>query len=262
LEHEGELISEEGELKEHIIAFYKELFWAKPPSKTHLSQDFWTDSHHLTEEESAWIIRPFTLEELDNVIKEAKLNTAPGPDGFHVQFYKTFWQELRGDLFEMLILLHNNELNLKRLNYGIISLIHKIKEAANIKQYRPICVLNDCFKFLAKVVTNRLTVVANNEISHTQTAFIPGRFILEGCITLHETLHELHKHNLKGVVFKIDFEKAYNRVSWDFLFEVLDRKKFPPSWINWIKACVQGGRVCVNINGERSEFFSTYRGLR
>lgn len=61
---------------------------------------------------------------------------------------------------------------------------------------------------------------------------------------------------------KIDFEKAYDRVSWSFLFEVLQKKKFPEIWIDWIKACDIGGRVCVNTSGERSEFFKTYRGLR
>lgn len=99
-------------------------------------------------------------------------------------------------------------------------------------------------------------------ISPTQTAFIPGRFILEGCVILHEVLHEMRTKAQKGVILKIDFKKAYDRVSWDFLFEVLSRKGFPEKWINWIKACVMRGRVCVNINGERSDFFRTYRGLR
>lgn len=53
-------------------------------------------------------------------------------------------------------------------------------------------------------------------------------------------------------------------MSWSFVFEILKLKGFPSKWIEWIKACVGGGggRVCVNINGERSNFFSTYRGLR
>lgn len=99
-------------------------------------------------------------------------------------------------------------------------------------------------------------------ISPTQTAFIPGRFILEGCVILHEVLHEMRTKAQKGVILKIDFEKTYDRVSWDFLFEFLSRKGFPKKWINWVKACVMRGRVCVNINGERSDFFRTYRGLR
>jgi hypothetical protein len=85
---------------------------------------------------------------------------------------------------------------------------------------------------------------------------------LEGCVIIHEVLHELKQKNKKGVILKIDFEKAYDRVSWPFLSEVLERKGFPHKWIGWIRTCVVGGKVCININGERSEFFRTYRGLR
>lgn len=72
----------------------------------------------------------------------------------------------------------------------------------------------------------------------------------------------LKRQKQKEIIFKIDFEKAYDTVSWCFLFEVLERKNFPLEFINWIKAYVMGGRVYVNMNGVRSEVFRTYRGLR
>jgi hypothetical protein len=59
---------------------------------------------------------------------------------------------------------------------------------------------------------NRLMTVAHKVISPTQTAFRPGRNIMEGVVILHETLHELHRKKQNGVVFKIDFEKAYDKV--------------------------------------------------
>jgi hypothetical protein len=169
---------------------------------------------------------------------------------------------VREDLFEMLILLYNGKLDLKRLNFGVISLIPKKSDPSDIRHFRPICVLNDCFKFISKVVTNRFTEVANSVISPTQTAFIPGRFILEGCVIVHEVLHELKLRSDKGIIWKLDFEKAYDRVSWNFLFEVIERKGFPDRWLKWVEACVTGVKVCVNINGERSNFFRTYRGVR
>jgi hypothetical protein len=67
----------------------------------------------------------------------------------------------------------------------------------------------------------RLTPFANKLISKNQTAFIPGRFILEGVVILHEILHDLRTTKTKGVVVKLDFEKAYDKVHWNFLFEVL-----------------------------------------
>lgn len=67
-----------------------------------------------------------------------KTNTAPGPDGFSTSFYKNFWGQIRGDILEMLNLLHKGQLDLARLNYGIIVLLPKIKGANHIKQFKPI----------------------------------------------------------------------------------------------------------------------------
>jgi hypothetical protein len=261
MDGDTELTSKEN-LKNHIVNYSKSLFRADPSLNIHLSPNVWEEEFFLKPKDREVLIRPFKLEELDKVLKEAKLNTAPGPDGFSIPFYRAFWPHLQNDIFEMLLMLHNEELDLKRLNFGVISLIPKNNDPSDIKQFRPICVLNDCFKFISKVVTNRFSEVANGVISPTQTAFIPGRFILEGCVIIHEVLHELRIKNLEGIILKIDFEKAYDKLKWDFLFEVMEKKRFPPKWISWVKSCVMGGKVCVNINGERTDFFRTFRGLR
>ena len=64
------------------------------------------------------------------------------------------------------------------------------------------------------------------------------------------------------MILKLDYEKAYDRVSWDFLFEVLKSRKFNPVWINWMELLVKGGSVGVILNGEESSFFSPGKGLR
>ena len=81
---------------------------------------------------------------------------APGPDGFTAVFFKLFWHELRGTLLEMLQDLREGQLDLFRLNYGILTLIPKIKGAVNIRQYRPICLLNVVYKIITKTLTLRL----------------------------------------------------------------------------------------------------------
>lgn len=88
--------------------------------------------------------------EIEQALKEMKTNTAPGPDGLPVSFYKEFWPQLKNQLKEMTDLLFEGKLDLWRLNYGVITLIPKIKDANNIKAFRPICFLNVCFKFLTK----------------------------------------------------------------------------------------------------------------
>jgi hypothetical protein len=81
-------------------------------------------------------------------------------------------------------------------------------------------------------------------------------------VVLHEVLHEFKRSGRQGVLFKIDFEKAYDKVRWDFVFEVLREKGFLETWIHQVMSTVQGGQVCINVNGERTQYFRTYQGLR
>jgi hypothetical protein len=107
---------------------------------------------------------------------------------------------------------HRGDLEIRRLNYGVITLVPKVQDANNIKQYRPICLLNVDYKGFTKVLTDRLTPVAKKVVGKNQTGFIKGRNILEGVVILHEVLHSLAKDKGQGMIFKIDFEKVYDRV--------------------------------------------------
>jgi hypothetical protein len=117
--------------------------------------------------------------------------------------------------------LQQGVLPLYKLNFGVITLLPKREDAVQIQQYRPICLLNVSFKIFTKVGTNRVTGIAHNVIRPSQTAFMPGRHILEGVVVLHETVHELHRKKMDGVLFKIEFEKASDKVKWSFLQQTL-----------------------------------------
>ena len=112
------------------------------------------------------------------------------------------------------------------------------------------------------MATSRINSVADHLISPMQTAFMRGRNILEGVIILHETMHELHRKNQNGVIIKIDFKKAYDKVMWNFLLQTLRVKGFSPKWIGWIKSFVSGGSIAVNVNDEVGPYFQTRKGLR
>jgi hypothetical protein len=135
----------------------------------------------------------------------------------------------------MFIEFHEGALPLKSLNFGIIILLPKKKDAKVIKQYRPICLLNVSFKTFTKVATNRLSTIAHKIIRPTQTAFLLGRNIMEGAVILHETIHELHLKKQDKIMFKIDFEKAYDKVKWSFLQQTLRMKGFSQRWCSWVQ---------------------------
>jgi hypothetical protein len=113
--------------------------------------------------------------------------------------------------------LHAGQLELFRMNFGEIILLPKINEAEKIQQYRPICLLNVSFKIFTKVATIRLNTIADHVVRPSQTVFMQGRNILDGVVTLHEIVHDLRSKKLNGVILKIDFEEAYDKVKLYFL---------------------------------------------
>jgi hypothetical protein len=72
-------------------------------------------------------------------------------------------------------------------------------------------------------------------VSPSQTAFMSGKNIIEEVVILHETIHELHIRKQDGVIFKIDFEKTYDKVKWSFLQQTLRMKGFSIKWCRWIE---------------------------
>jgi hypothetical protein len=183
-------------------------------------------------------------------------NKAPGPDGIPAELYQTFWDLIKEDFMGMVKCFYSGELPLFWLNFGTIILLPKKENAIQIQHYRPICLLNVSFNFFTKVATNRISIIAEKVIRPTQTA------ILEGVVILHETIHELHRKKLDGVLLKLDFKKAYDKVKWSFLQQTLRIKGFDPKWCDWIKNFVEKGSVGIRVNNDIGHYFQTRKGLR
>jgi hypothetical protein len=144
----------------------------------------------------------------------------------------------------------------------MLTLIPKTSDARNMKNFRPISLANCSFKIFSKVLSVRLGKIAGRIILNNQSAFIKGRYILESVVTAHEIVHSVSKKKKQGIILKLDYEKAYDRVNLYFLFDLLKARNFNPTWINWMKKILIGGSVGVNLNGEESSFFKTGKGLR
>ncbi|WVZ77229.1 hypothetical protein U9M48_025118, partial [Paspalum notatum var. saurae] len=192
----------------------------------------------------------FTEKEVRDAVFQLKHNKAPGLDGFPAEFYQELWGLIKDDIMALFNEFFECKLPLFSLNFGTITLLPKGKKAKQIQQYRPIYLLNVSFKIFTKVVANRTNLVAEKVNRPSQTAFLVGRNIMEGVVILHKTLHELHKNKLNGVVLKLDFEKAYDKVNWSFLHQALRMKGFSPCWCQWIESIVSKGSVNIKVNDD------------
>lgn len=96
-----------------------------------------------------------------------------------------------------------------------------------------------------------------------QTSFVPHCLIQENYIIAHELLHTVrNKKGKRGpMALKIDMEKAYDRVEWPFLFEVLRYLGFSKTWIHLINQCVSTVSHSIVLNGSPFGLFTPQRGF-
>jgi hypothetical protein len=242
-------------LKSYITNYYKNLFGSPEEGNFLMDESRTDDIPQVSIEENNLLTAEYSEEEVRKAIFQMEHNKAPGPDGFPAEFYQIFWDTIKGDLLNLFDCLHAGQLELFRLNFGEIILLPKVNEAERIQHYRPICLLNVSFKIFTKVATIRLNTIADVVVRPSQTAFMQDRNILDGVVTLHETVHELHSKKLNGVILKLDFEKAYDKVKWSFLHQTLRMKGFSDEWHALINSFVSGGSVAIKVNDDVGRYF-------
>lgn len=190
---------------------------------------------------------------------------APRLDGFRGIFYKKYWEIVGPEVCLAIKSFFLGGHVPREWNYTNLVLIPKIAAPENLSQYRPISLCNFKMKIITKILANRLKVSLTKLISPQQATFIPGRLIQDSILVAHEGFHFLRQK--KGgryahLALKLDFNKAYDRIQWDFLKAVLKRLGFYDTWIRWVMDCVITVQFSVVVNGENRAFFTPSCGLR
>ncbi|PNY15039.1 cysteine-rich receptor-like protein kinase, partial [Trifolium pratense] len=216
----------------------------------------------LNQVESGSLIKPFTEAEVRSAVWDCDSYKSPGPDGINFGFIKDFWVELKGDIMRFLSEFHRNGKLTKGINSTFIALIPKVDSPQKLNDFRPISLVGSLYKILAKVLANRLRLVIGSLISESQTAFVKDRQILDGILIANEVVDEARKSKKELMLFKVDFEKAYDSVDWGYLDDVMGRMSFPSLWRKWIRECVCTATASVLVNGSPTDEFPLGRGLR
>jgi Reverse transcriptase (RNA-dependent DNA polymerase) len=262
MEIEGQVTTSLSDIQKHIFHFYKSLFGSKGNKVAKLDNQFWKDKYLLSDLDRQILSKPFTEEELKIAVFGSEAFGAPGQDGFSFLFYQHFFELVKPDLLVLLQKFYSNSLEEARLNHAMVCLVPKEQEAKIIQKYRPISLVDCCFKILSKVLTNRLAPFMHSLVDQSQSTFIKGRYILDNVLAANEIIHATKQAKHSGVVLKVDFEKAYDRVNWDFIREILLSRGFGLTWTNWIMKLLQGAQTCVNINGSPTQYFFCKQRLR
>nr|GEX90040.1 putative RNA-directed DNA polymerase, eukaryota, reverse transcriptase zinc-binding domain protein [Tanacetum cinerariifolium] len=147
-------------------------------------------------------------------------------------------------------------------NSSFIALIPKIQDAKMVKDFRPISLIGNLYKIIAKILVNRLVFVLGDLVNEVQSAFVANRQILDGSFILNELIQWCKSKKNQYMVFKVDFEKAYDSIRWDFLDNVLKKFGFGDRWRGWVQSCLSSSRGSILVNGSPTKEFQFYKGLK
>lgn len=205
---------------------------------------------------------PFTEEEIRSAVWDCHLDKSPDPDGFNFAFYRACWSTIKDDLFKVFAEFHANSSLVHGSNPSFITLVPKKQGACDIKQFRPISLIGSLYKVISKVLVSRLKLVIGKIISENQSAFLQGRNILDGVVVLNEIIEEARKKKKSVLIFKTDFSKAFDSVSWSYLIDLMTKMNFPSIWLDWMYTCLSTATANVLVNGSPSGEFKLQRGVR
>jgi hypothetical protein len=195
LVHEENTVVDDKDINKVATAFYKDLFGPYVLSSINMSN---LHMNRLSDEDRVLLTVPFSIEEIKMVVFSLKHNSAPGPDGFPAEFFKDFWDLITLTCGIYSRIFYDGVLDIKRLNFGIVTLLPKVDNPTDMRKFRPIRLLNVCYKIITKVLTNRLASCITKVISSYQYGFIKGRYIMDGVVSLNEILHEVKKKSKVG----------------------------------------------------------------
>jgi hypothetical protein len=219
----------------------------------------------VTAEMNAMLNAPFDTTEVKSALFEMYPTKAPGPDGFPAHFFQRNWDICGEEVTRVVLRILAGEESPKKINKTFIVMIPKITSLKEMGQFQPISLCNVIYKIASKVAANRLKKVLQEVISAEQSAFVPGRLITDNIITAYECLHFMKRNMAKkhrSVSLKLDMHKAYDRVEWNYLQEIMLKLGFSASWVELVMRLVTTVSFSVLFNGSPKEEFRPTRGIR
>ena len=181
------------------------------------------------------LIKPVDEKEIQHATFSMFLNTAPGVDGMSHLFFQRYWHIIKADLIHAITSFFHTRNLLKSVNETLISLIPKVDNPVILSNFRPISLCSVLYKIISKILASRLKSVLHPCITPSQSAFVPGRQILDNVMIAHEILHFLKNKRSGKVGFmsiKLDMFKAYDRVEWKYLGRIMIHMGFCPILFN------------------------------
>ncbi|CAN1133414.1 Transposon TX1 uncharacterized 149 kDa protein [Linum perenne] len=241
--------------------FYKSLLCESSVVQTHHLERFFKLT--LTDAQADELYRPVGREEIKNIVFSIPNEKSPRPDGYKAGFYKDSWNIVGDEVCDVISSFFDKSYMPPFVNSIALALIPKVKNADDIRKYRPISYCNVIYKATSKILVHRLASVLPSLISLNQTTFVNGRHIGDGILMAHELLS---RYKVNGIsprcAMQIDLMKAFDSVERTIILNTLRVMNFTELFVKWIEACFESSRLSVKINGSLNGYFPAKKGFR
>ncbi|KAK3083826.1 hypothetical protein FSP39_003749 [Pinctada imbricata] len=208
------------------IKFYKTLFTSEGWDEESADYLISKIDKHLSEEDKINLEKTVTEEELEKIIMHLKKNKSPGEDGIIAEFYEIYWQTIKKEFVKVIHVILEKEKLTESESKGILTLIHKKGEREDIKNWRPLTLLNVDYKIISKSLANRIKPLLTKLKHPNQKGFIPGRNIQEANRLIQDIIEYVKIEKMNGSIIFLDQEKAFDRVEWGWLDKCLEKYNF------------------------------------
>jgi hypothetical protein len=247
------IISSQADIEKHILTFYEELY-TRDETVEHNEEAridcFQYLRQTVTEEHNVALLKPITVEEVAAAVKELPSGKAPGVDAIPAEFYQELWKDIEFDVFNFVGEAISQEHISDELNTSKIALLPKSEDRMRVQNYRPISLLNTLYKVIVKLYANKIKPLLHFWILPSQTCFVPDRCILDNIFLAFEAIEWALENKQDISMFLLDFEKAYDRVSWTFLRRTLETMGFHITWIKQVMPLNLNALAAIIVNGE------------
>ena len=260
----GNWILDDLEVKDHIKSRFQRLYSTESSFSPINSDVSMFACSFLSEEDSTRIETEVTEEEIRTGLWSLKAFKAPGPDGLHVGFFQHFWVDVKNSVCNEIKEVFIKEAVPSFINETLVTLIPKCQSPETLNNYRPISLCNSVYKIISKIIVAHIRSLLTNLISPVQSTFVLGRRGLDNTIIAQELFHSIDgkKGKMGFMAIKLDLEKAYDRLEWNFIHKVLQAFHFPPKLTRVIMSCISSTNISILVNGGMLEPFEPSRGIR
>ncbi|GKB12941.1 RNA-directed DNA polymerase, eukaryota [Tanacetum coccineum] len=256
---DGEWVSDPVRVKEEFRLHFAKRFEEPAVNRSKISFQFPT---RLNSDQALDLERPVSCDEIRQAVWGCGEDKSPGPDGFTFEFFRKFWDIIGPDFCVAVKWFFDHSSFSRGCNSSFVALIPKNSDPKFVTDFRPISLIGCLYKVVTKILALRLSAIISGLISDVQTAFVPGRQILDGPFIINELLAWCKHYKHQAMVFKVDFAKAYDSVRWDYLMDVLKSFGFGDKWCGWIKGSLSASMASVLVNGSPTAEFQFFRGLK